>query len=107
MPPNKNFEGTVHKRASRPLCPPPRLNVGQKNREEKTMQATFVALYRKKSDDLSAFLADCQNAVADILGSRFRKYEIGQIHATLVGLERDEGEPDHFLNRNFKTRPKC
>lgn len=68
------------------------------------MQATIVALYGNKPDELNALLTDCQNIVSELLGSRFRKYDIGQIHGTLVGLERDEGEPQRFLNRNFRTR---
>jgi hypothetical protein len=68
------------------------------------MQATLVALYGDKPDDLHAFLSDSQDRVADLLGSRFRKYDIAQIHGTIVGLERDEDEPQRLLNRNFRTR---
>jgi len=68
------------------------------------MQATIVALYGNKPDEMSALLTDCQNTVAELLGSRFRKYDIEQIHGTVVGLERDDREPQRFLNRNFRTR---
>lgn len=65
------------------------------------MQATVVALYGEKSADLSALIDRCQSAVSRRLGSRFRRYAIRQVHATLVGLERDERRPERFLNRNY------
>jgi hypothetical protein len=68
------------------------------------MQATIVALYGKKPEHLHTLLNDCQNAVAGMLGHRFRKYDILQIHGTVVGLELEDREPDRFLNRNFKIR---
>ena len=71
--------------------------------DEKTMKATIVVLYRNKTDDLRVLLADCQNAVAEILGSRFRKYDIGQIHGTIVGLEHGKTDTNRWFNRNFKT----
>lgn len=67
------------------------------------MQATIVALYGDKPDTLTAFLSDCQNIVGEFLGSNFKKYDIGQVHGTLVGLERDEDAPWRFYNRNFRT----
>jgi len=42
-----------------------------------------------------------------ILGSRFRRHEIEQIHATLVGLERDEPRAESFLNRNYKVHERA
>jgi hypothetical protein len=71
------------------------------------MQATIVALYGEKSSDLTAFLMTCQNAVVKLLGSRFRKYDIDQVHATVVGLERDESQPDCFNNRNYLVYRKA
>ncbi len=71
------------------------------------MQATIVALYGEKSSDLTAFLVTCQNAVVKVLGSRFRKYDIDQVHATVVGLERDESQPDCFNNRNYLVYRKA
>jgi hypothetical protein len=67
------------------------------------MQATIVALYGEKSNDFSALLAHIQDTVAKTLGSRFRRYDIRQIHATLLGLERDEYRASNYLNRNFKV----
>jgi len=49
----------------------------------------------------------CQNAVVEVLGSSFRKYDIDQIHATVVGLERDERQPDCFHNRNYLVYRKA
>lgn len=68
------------------------------------MQATIVALYGEKPENLHTFLTDCQNCVAEMLGSGFRKYDIKQIHGTVIGMEREDAEPNRFLNRNFKTR---
>jgi hypothetical protein len=48
-------------------------------------------------------ITECQDDTERILGSRFRRYEIEQIHATLVGLEIDEHRRQYFLNRNYKT----
>ena len=67
------------------------------------MQATIVALYGDKPEHLHTFLTDCQDSVTQVLGSRFRKYDIDQIHATVVGLEREALHSNCFLNRNFKT----
>lgn len=71
------------------------------------MQATIVALYGEKPVDLSALLTQCQDAAEEILGSRFRRYEIEQVHATLVGLERDEQRTELFLNRNYKVHERA
>jgi hypothetical protein len=66
------------------------------------MQATIVALYGDKQAALAALVADCQRVVAGFLGSRFRPYQPAQIHATVIGLEREESERGRFLNRNYK-----
>ena len=62
-------------------------------------QATLVAHYGAKPDDVARLLTDCQREVADALGSRFRRYELEQIHATFVGLERVAA--DGCVNRNL------
>ncbi len=54
-------------------------------------QVTLVAHYRQKPADLSELIAECQRKIADILGKSFRPYNILQIHATIVGLERFVG----------------
>lgn len=68
------------------------------------MQATVVAFYGEKPEALRALLLACQDAVAGIIGARFRRYEIGQIHGTVIGLECCQEEPHRFLNRNFASR---
>lgn len=66
------------------------------------MQATVVALYGAKPATLCQLLTQMQSAVRQLLGPRFRSYDIQQIHATVIGLERDESHPDQYLNRNFQ-----
>lgn len=68
------------------------------------MQATVVAFYGEKPEALRALLLACQDAVAGVIGARFRRYEPGQIHGTVIGLECCEEEPHRFLNRNFAIR---
>jgi len=68
------------------------------------MQATLISFYPKKPGNLTKFLKYCQSLVSKILGPNFRQYEIEQIHATIVGLERDETHRDMFYNQNYK---KC
>jgi len=67
-----------------------------------------VAFYGEKSDLLAAFVRWIQALVAEHVGEGFRPYEIGQVHATIVGLEghRRNGE---ILNEQYwqhgQTRP--
>lgn len=65
------------------------------------MQVTLVALYGRKSAVLERYLRAFQDLVADRLGSRFRRYDIEQIHATIVGLERIETTNSSCANRNL------
>jgi len=62
-------------------------------------QVTLVALYGQKGPEFATFLAQCQTAVADTLGSAFTAYDIDQVHATIVGLERQSGSRQD--NNNF------
>jgi hypothetical protein len=55
---------------------------------------TIVAGYGDKSADLQRLLADCQARLQRELGAAFRPYPLPQIHATLVGLERDPRHPE-------------
>ncbi len=64
------------------------------------MQATIVALYRHKPAALTALLDECQRRVAEGLGICFRPYALPQVHATMVGLEREAGVAVPFANRN-------
>jgi len=66
------------------------------------MQATVVALYGAKPQGLCQLLTHMQFAVRQLVGASFRGYDMEQIHATLIGLERDESHLDQYLNRNFR-----
>lgn len=63
-------------------------------------QATIVALYGDKPEPLRSLLASLQADVADVLGRRFTPYRLEQIHATIVGLERNERQATRLVNRN-------
>ena len=64
-----------------------------------TKQATLVSLYGDKDPRLAQFIRGCQAAVASALGDAFEPYALGQVHATIVGLEKRQGT--HNQNRNF------
>lgn len=69
------------------------------------MQVTIVALIRDKPTHLEDFLDECKTRVAAVLGQEFRGYDTSkQIHATIVGLERDDAKKPAFHNENFKKR---
>jgi len=61
-------------------------------------QVTLVALYGQKPPDLSELLAECQKQIASELGGNFQPYDISQIHATIIGLERTIGSAGLNLN---------
>jgi hypothetical protein len=62
-------------------------------------QVTLISLYGEKRNDFTATITACQQFVKDALGSGFVPYESRQIHATIIGLERQPGSP--ALNANF------
>src|SRR5262245_1242372 len=62
-------------------------------------QVTLVAFYGEKRDELSALIRECQTRVLAALGDAFLAYEIRQVHATIVGLERRIGSARD--NANF------
>ncbi|MBK7664818.1 MAG: hypothetical protein IPJ21_14990 [Sterolibacteriaceae bacterium] len=51
-------------------------------------QLTLVSLYGDKHRDLAALIAECQQLAFEAVGAAFTPYDIRQIHATIVGLER-------------------
>ena len=51
-------------------------------------QATIVMLYGPKPSCLSTVILNCQEQIAQLLRHHFMQYELQQIHATLIGLER-------------------
>jgi hypothetical protein len=53
-------------------------------------QLTLISLYGDKPEKLAALIAECQDLAARVVGSAFTPYDLRQIHATIVGLERRE-----------------
>lgn len=53
-----------------------------------TTQVTLVSLYGDKHRDFAALIAECQQLAVQALGSAFSPYDVRQIHATIIGLER-------------------
>jgi hypothetical protein len=62
------------------------------------IQITLVSLYGDKEDELSMLITECQETVKLVLGSAFSPYDIRQVHATIIGLERRIGSSGHNLN---------
>lgn len=68
-------------------------------------QVTLVALYGPKPAELSELIVECQRQIAEELNGNFRPYDLSQVHATIIGLERIIGSAG--LNLNFdKYRSK-
>jgi hypothetical protein len=61
-------------------------------------QLTLVSLYGDKSKNFSAVITQWQQLDAQALGSAFTPYDIRQIHATIIGLERHQTSA---YNANF------
>lgn len=51
------------------------------------MNLTLAAYYERKPSQLAEFIEWCQTSIANRLSAVFQPYEIGQVHATLIGLE--------------------
>jgi len=62
-------------------------------------QSTIISLYGDKRADFAAAITECQQIVAQALGSAFTPYDLRQIHATVIGLERRSASP--LFNTNF------
>jgi hypothetical protein len=60
-------------------------------------QVTLVSLYGAKQDEFSTLITQCQDTVKSVLGNAFLPYDVRQVHATIVGLERI-GSVNHNLN---------
>ena len=63
-----------------------------------TTQVTLIALYGDKGQDFAAAISECRDLVSKTFGTAFAPYDIDQIHATIVGLERHRGPA---YNANF------
>jgi hypothetical protein len=62
-------------------------------------QVSLVALYGDKETEISKLIGECQARVSAALGSAFSPYDLRQVHATVVGLERRPGSTRD--NANF------
>jgi len=65
----------------------------------RTKQLTLVALYGEKPTVLVEVIFGIQNICKRELGTRFIPYDMEQIHATLVSLERKDN--NNLINLNF------
>jgi hypothetical protein len=54
-------------------------------------QLTLISLYGDKPEKLAALIAECQDLAAKAIGSAFTRYDLRQVHATIIGMERCEG----------------
>lgn len=63
-------------------------------------QAGLVMFYGIKPAHFSMLIAECQERVRCILGSKFQPYRMDQVHATLVSLE--EVQCSSEVNLNFE-----
>jgi hypothetical protein len=66
-------------------------------------QVTLISLYGDKNEDFSAAIKKWQQVVAEGVGSAFTPYDVRQIHATIIGLERVRAPA---YNANFSTHRK-
>lgn len=62
-------------------------------------QVTLVALYGDKGDEFAAAIAACQRLVSEAAGAAFEPYELRQVHATIIGMERHHAPA---CNANFR-----
>jgi hypothetical protein len=72
--------------------------------ETRRRQLTLVAWYGEKPQALVGLLKRCQDELRDLIGRldagvSFQPYSLAQIHATVLGLERQASSG--FENRNF------
>lgn len=63
-------------------------------------QLSLIAFYQKKPKALIDFIENCQQIVSNLLSENFAPYDHRQVHATIIGLERDESSPI-IVNRNL------
>jgi hypothetical protein len=62
-------------------------------------QVTVISLYGEKKREFATLIAQCQQTVTEAVGNAFQPYKTEQIHATVIGLERQSGTA--LGNRNF------
>lgn len=61
-------------------------------------QVTLAMFYGPKPSNLSTLIVECQERVASVLGECFQPYDLHQVHATLVSLEKIQGSSETNLN---------
>lgn len=64
------------------------------------MDVTMVAYYGTKTGGLGEFLANLQHRLSNCLGEAFERYELEQVHGTIVGLE-GKRAGDQVFNTNY------
>jgi hypothetical protein len=64
------------------------------------MNLTLAAYYGEKPEHLAELIRWCQTSVAKEVPRAFRPYELGQVHATIVGLEGMRKDAEVF-NTNY------
>lgn len=69
-------------------------------------QVTCVAMYGRKPSKLAAIIENCQDRIDALTDKHpavgFQRYEVEQVHATIIGLERSG--VGSFQNLNFRKR---
>lgn len=61
---------------------------------------SLVAYYGDKPPEIAALIIEAQNILQDALSSAFRKYDIRQVHATLISLE-GHRKGNAIVNANY------
>ena len=61
-------------------------------------QVTLISLYGDKDPELAAAINQWQQLVAQAVGAAFTPYDLRQVHATIIGLERQRAP---LYNGNF------
>ena len=64
------------------------------------MNVTLVAYYGEKPEPIAEFITAAQEKLALHLGDAFEKYNLGQVHGTIIGLEGTR-VGNHILNTNY------
>jgi hypothetical protein len=63
------------------------------------IKVTVISLYGEKTSDFALAVTQCQQSVTQAVGSAFTPYDLRQIHATVIGLERRIASA--MFNANF------
>lgn len=69
-------------------------------------QLTLISLYGQKPSALVDLIAECQKQVSDAVGTAFTRYDVREVHATIIGLERRIGSRLCNLNMWQQGQPE-